>query len=253
MNKTKNSPQPVTATNIDQSIKDIELFHEREPVTAAREVPAGMVYALCESIEKDQDDSEFTRGMRTMARRIRKEVSALAATPAARGQEADVAQALQRIVDAEERFVRDTGLPIDDLVTDAVKHAKQVLANHQFARVIKGPQPPHAEASAIGARHEPNFTTGNVLLDHLLDETFWMGQGPNNHDTVVSWHDALQAFLSTPTSAPVPETTPQEPTAILKSVDGMQEWCLLRELPDGEHKLYALPHGQEVATKGEAP
>lgn len=54
-------------------------------------------------------------------------------------------------------------------------------------------------------RDEPSaFNTGDKLLDALLSETFWMGQGPNNHDTVMAWSGALDAYLAAKSAAPTP-------------------------------------------------
>lgn len=49
----------------------------------------------------------------------------------------------------------------------------------------------------IGQRaSEQSFTTAVPELNTLLQETFWMGRGPNNQDTGMAWFSALSQVLT---------------------------------------------------------
>lgn len=50
-------------------------------------------------------------------------------------------------------------------------------------------------AVAPSADESPGFNTPNALLNDLLEETFWMGKGSNNHDSAMAWAQALERFL----------------------------------------------------------
>lgn len=88
-----------------------------------------------------------------------------------------------------------------------------------------------AVAGAIDARGQeasPGFTTKYPLLNDLLQETFWLGKGPNNHDTGMAWFESLELYLASR------EQSPASPDAGAGAVAegcalGCAELCMAKE------------------------
>jgi len=62
-----------------------------------------------------------------------------------------------------------------------------------------------APGAAIDAREQEassRFTTKYPLLNDLLQETWWLGKGPNNMDTGLAWFASLERFLEWLASRP---------------------------------------------------
>jgi hypothetical protein len=65
-----------------------------------------------------------------------------------------------------------------------------------------------AQPAPVQAENEsPGFTTKYPLLNDLLQETWWLGKGPNNHDTRMAWFASLEAYLAS-LAAPVQQDAP---------------------------------------------
>ena len=72
---------------------------------------------------------------------------------------------------------------------------------------------PGAAIDAGGQEAPSRFTTKYPLLNDLLQETWWLGKGPNNMDTGLAWFASLERFLewlashpeAPPASAPAAE------------------------------------------------
>jgi hypothetical protein len=62
-----------------------------------------------------------------------------------------------------------------------------------------------AVAGAIDARGQeasPGFNTKYPLLNDLLQETWWLGKGPNNMDTGLAWFESLELYLASREQSP---------------------------------------------------
>lgn len=70
---------------------------------------------------------------------------------------------------------------------------------------------------------EQEFTTPWPALNDLMQETYWMGKGPNNHDTVMAWSNALDRVLE----ERVPPTLQAEPSAYLLTRSSGFAWAAM--------------------------
>lgn len=86
------------------------------------------------------------------------------------------------------------------------------------------PASPAVEVASDVDEHQ-GFDTGTPALDDLLQRTWWMAKGPNNHDTVMAWMGSLEAVLPliTPPAA-ASSTEPASPVALSDSGDQLTDF-----------------------------